>query len=138
MLLAPALVLEVAIHLVPMAAGVWMSLLELTQYQIRDWGGAPFVGLDNYRVALDVDGAAGGRLLRSFAVTLVYAVLAVSLSWLLGTAGAICLQREFRGRAVLRTLFLTPYALPAYAASPISASASRARQACSLPISCPR
>jgi multiple sugar transport system permease protein len=28
----------------------------------------------------------------------------------------VLLQRPFRGRAVLRTLFLTPYALPAYAA----------------------
>jgi multiple sugar transport system permease protein len=29
---------------------------------------------------------------------------------------AVLLQRPFRGRAVIRTLFLTPYALPAYAA----------------------
>ena len=37
-------------------------------------------------------------------------------SWLLGTVAAVLLQRPFRGRSLLRTLFLTPYALPAYAA----------------------
>ena len=29
--------------------------------------------------------------------------------------GAVLLQRPFRGRALLRTLFLVPYALPIYA-----------------------
>jgi multiple sugar transport system permease protein len=38
------------------------------------------------------------------------------VSWFLGTAAAIFLQDSFRGRGLLRTLFLVPYALPAYAA----------------------
>jgi multiple sugar transport system permease protein len=42
-------------------------------------------------------------------------VLAVGLSWLFGTAAAILMQDSFRGRGLLRALFLTPYALPVYA-----------------------
>ncbi|MER6590388.1 sugar ABC transporter permease [Micromonospora purpureochromogenes] len=116
LLLAPAVVLELAVHVVPMAVGAWMSLLELTQFHIRDWSTAPFVGLDNYRVVLDVDSAAGAELLHSFWVTVVYTIISVGLSWLLGTTTAVLLQRPFRGRGLLRALFLTPYALPVYTA----------------------
>ena len=116
LLLVPAVVLELGVHVVPMVVGVWMSLLELTQFHIRDWSTAPFVGLDNYRATLDVDTAAGQELLHSFWVTAAYTVASVGLSWLLGIAAAVVLQRPFRGRAFLRTLFLTPYALPIYAA----------------------
>src|SRR5262245_23284034 len=116
LLLVPAIVLELAVHVIPMLVGVWMSLLELTQFHIRDWSGAPFVGLENYRITLDVNTATGKELLHSFWVTVAYTIASVGLSWLLGFTAAVLLQRPFRGRAILRTLFLTPYALPVYAA----------------------
>jgi len=115
-LLLPALVLELGVHVIPMVVGVWMSLLELTQFHIRDWSTAPFVGLENYRSTLDVDTVTGRELLHSFWVTVAYTTASVGLSWLLGASAAVFLQRPFRGRAFLRTLFLTPYALPVYAA----------------------
>jgi multiple sugar transport system permease protein len=116
LLLVPAAVLELAVHVIPMFVGVWMSLLELTQFHIRNWSTAPFAGLDNYKVTLDVNSVAGRDLVHSFGVTIAYTILSVGLSWVLGTAAAVFLQRPFRGRALLRTLFLTPYALPVYAA----------------------
>ncbi|WFE56864.1 sugar ABC transporter permease [Micromonospora sp. WMMD712] len=116
LLLAPAVVLELAIHVVPMLVGAWMSLLQLTQFHIRDWSTAPFVGAENYRMVLDFDSAAGAELLRSFQVTVLYTVCSVGLSWVLGTTAAVLLQRPFRGRGLLRALFLTPYALPVYTA----------------------
>jgi multiple sugar transport system permease protein len=109
-------VLELAVHVIPMLVGVWMSLLELTQFHIRNWSTAPFAGLSNYRVTLNLNSVAGRDLLNSFWVTIAYTTLSVGLSWVLGTAAAVFLQRPFRGRALLRTLFLTPYALPVYAA----------------------
>jgi multiple sugar transport system permease protein len=115
-MLAPAVVLELLVHVVPMVVGVWMSLKGLTQFYIRNWSAAPFKGLGNYRVAVDVHGPVGGHLLHSLWVTVAYTVLSVGLSWLLGMTAAVLLQRPFRGRGLLRTLFLTPYALPAYAA----------------------
>ncbi len=114
--LLPALLLELGIHVVPMVVGVWMSTRELTQFYIRDWSTAPAAGLDNYRVAVDLDAPVGAELLHSFWVTLAYTVLSVGLSWLLGTFASVLMQNPFRGRGVLRTLFLTPYALPVYAA----------------------
>ncbi|MFI6943750.1 carbohydrate ABC transporter permease [Streptomyces sp. NPDC050418] len=116
LLLLPALVLELLIHLVPMVIGAVMSFKELTQFYIRDWGSAPWTGFDNFRIAVDFDAPVGAALLHSFWVTCAFTVLAVGFSWLLGVTAAILMQENFRGRAVLRAVFLTPYALPVYAA----------------------
>lgn len=116
LMLLPALVLELLVHLIPMFVGVWMSLKGLTQFYIRNWSAAPFKGFGNFRVVLNVHGPVGSDLLHSLWVTTGYTVLSVGFSWLLGTTAAVLLQRPFRGRSVIRTLFLTPYALPAYAA----------------------
>jgi multiple sugar transport system permease protein len=116
LMLLPALLLELLVHLVPMVTGAWMSLKGLTQFYIRNWSAAPFKGLANYRVVLDFNGPVGSSLVHSLGVTAGYAVLSVGFSWLLGITAAVLLQRPFRGRGLVRTLFLTPYALPAYAA----------------------
>ncbi|MEE1940658.1 sugar ABC transporter permease [Streptomyces sp. TRM 70361] len=116
LLLLPAVLLELLVHLVPMAVGIAVSFKELTQFHIRDWGAAPWTGLENYRVSVDFDAPVGQDLLDSFLVTCVFTVLAVGLCWLMGVAAAIFLQENFRGRGLLRAVFLTPYALPVYAA----------------------
>jgi multiple sugar transport system permease protein len=116
LLLLPALLLELLVHLVPMVIGILMSFKELTQFFIRDWTTAPWSGLDNYELSVDFDAPVGEALLHSFLVTCGFTVLSVGLCWLLGTATAIFLQDPFRGRGLLRALFLVPYALPVYTA----------------------
>ncbi len=114
--LLPALVAELAIHIIPMLFGAWMSLLHLTQFFIRNWTQAPFGGLSNYRIAVNVHGPVGKDLLHSFFVTLAITAVVVALSWLFGMAAAVLLEKPFPGRAALRTLFLVPYALPVFTA----------------------
>ncbi|MEU5090458.1 sugar ABC transporter permease [Streptomyces sp. NPDC021356] len=116
LLLLPALVLELLVHLVPMVIGIAMSFKELTQFYIRDWGTAPWSGIDNYKLSVDVDGPVGEALLHSFLVTVGFTLLSVCLCWAIGTAAAVFMQDTFRGRGLLRTVFLIPYALPVYAA----------------------
>ena len=116
LLLLPALVFELLVHVVPMIAGTVNSFRQLDLYSLREWFSAPWNGLTNYRVAVDLSGEAGAALLSSFAVTVAFAVLSVAISWLFGIFAATMLQSRFRGRAVLRTVFLIPYALPVYAA----------------------
>jgi multiple sugar transport system permease protein len=98
-----------------MVVGIWMSFVKLTKFFIANWSAAPSAGLNNYKVALDFDNAVGEGLLKSFGVTLVFSLVTLGLSWVLGMAAAVALQPTFRGRALIRTLFLVPYALPAYA-----------------------
>lgn len=114
--LFPALVLELGVHFGPMVAGVVMSVLKLTQYQLAQWWDAPFSGFGNYRVVLDTDQPVGASLFSSFAITVGFTIIVLAFSWGLGLAAAISLQRMERGRAFLRTLFLIPYALPVFAA----------------------
>ena len=114
--LLPALIFELLVHIIPMVVGVAMSFKQLTEFFIRNWSAAPNAGLDNYRFTLNLNNAVGSALLHSFVVTCFYTVAVVGLSWLLGTIAALFLQDKFRGRNLLRTLFLVPYALPAYAA----------------------
>ncbi|WKE68690.1 carbohydrate ABC transporter permease [Streptomyces sp. WP-1] len=116
LLLLPALVLELLVHLVPMVIGIVMSFKELTQFYIRDWGTAPWSGLGNYRLSVDFHAPVGEALLHSFLVTVAFTLLSVALCWLIGTVAALFLQDTFRGRGLLRALFLVPYALPVYAA----------------------
>jgi multiple sugar transport system permease protein len=114
--LLPALVLELVVHFGPMVAGLAMSFLKLTQYQLARWWQAPFAGLENFRVVLDIDQPVGASLLSSFLVTLAFTVIVIAVSWIMGIAAAVSLQNARVGRGALRTLFLVPYALPAFAA----------------------
>lgn len=115
LLLTPAILLELLIHIVPMLVGVAISFLKLTQFYLRNWKAAPFAGGDNYKLAVNINQPAGKALLHSFAVTLAFTVLVLGFSWLLGMAAAVLTQRTFAGRGILRTLFLVPYAMPVFA-----------------------
>ncbi|MFC7466829.1 hypothetical protein ACFQVA_03110 [Actinomadura keratinilytica] len=44
LLLLPALLLELLVHLVPMVIGIWMAFKEITQFSIANWGDAPGPG----------------------------------------------------------------------------------------------
>ena len=115
LLLLPAILFELLIHVVPMLTGIWISFTQLTKFFIANWGEAPFVGFKNYTVALDFTSSIGSGLYKSFFVTVGFTILVVGLSWVLGMAAAVALQGRFRGRSFFRTLFLVPYALPLYA-----------------------
>jgi len=115
LILLPALLFELLIHLVPMVTGVVISFKALTQLYLAQWQHAPWAALANYRIVTDFSSSVGAALLHSFVVTCAFTVLAVTLSWLFGCAAAILAQDKFRGRGLLRAVFLTPYALPVYA-----------------------
>ncbi len=116
LLLAPAILFELLVHVIPMFTGIGISFLKLNQFFLRHWLDAPFAGLSNYSYGVDFNSSIGSALLKSFGVTIAFTIIVVAASWLLGMFAATLLQRAFRGRAVLRTLFLIPYALPVYAA----------------------
>jgi multiple sugar transport system permease protein len=115
LLLLPAVVLELLIHIIPMVAGVGISFLQLTEFYLSNWRAAPFAGTSNYAVALNLNQATGQALLHSFTVTAGYTVLVLALSWTFGVVAAVLTQRSFRGRGIVRTVFLIPFALPVFA-----------------------
>ena len=114
LLVIPAVLFELLIHIVPMVFGVVISFLGLTSLYIRNWVQAPFTGFNNFKLGLDIGGPIGSSLLHSFLITTAYTVLIVVGGWVMGLTAALLVNSEFRGRGWFRTLFLIPYALPIY------------------------
>lgn len=113
-MLIPGAVLLTVIVLIPLIMAIWMSLLDLSQYTIRQWLGAPFVALENYVVVVTQT-----QFFQSLAVSIGFAVIATVLSIPIGVAAAIVTHNAFRGRAVVRSLFLVPYVIPSFVVATI-------------------
>ncbi len=113
-LIAPAVVAELLIHIVPMVLGVSIAFRSLDQLTIRNWLQTPFIGFANFVQALDPDGPIGSALFASLGRTVLYVVLVLGISWLIAMIAALLLQKPMPGRGALRVLFLVPYALPAF------------------------
>ncbi|MED7925830.1 sugar ABC transporter permease [Nonomuraea sp. LP-02] len=98
--MTPALLLLAGMLLYPIFYTFWVSLsdFDLATFQPTGW-----VGLRNYTAVLHDPG-----FLESLKVTGVYLVIALPLQMVLGFAIAFLLNVEWRGRGVLRALFLVP------------------------------
>lgn len=108
-MLAPGGVLTVVVILVPLAVALYISLLDLDQYTFRQWVRAPFIGLRNYTDALR-----SSNLLHAIWVSVSYATVVTVATLPIGLAAALATQNRFRGRGMVRSVFLIPYVLPAF------------------------
>jgi multiple sugar transport system permease protein len=112
-LLAPTTILLVVIVVLPLALAIWVSLLDLNQYTLRKWLGAPFIGFANYTEAL-TGAALGSSALHSLWISVAFSVLTTAIALPLGVLAALTVNTPFRGRAVVRSLYLIPYVLPSF------------------------
>jgi len=106
-MLAPMLLLLVAVAGWPLARTVWISL---TDMQLSDPHAARFVGLGNYlgRYGLLADPA----WWRAVFNTLGFALVSVTLETVLGLGVALLLNHPSRLRTALRASVLVPWAIP--------------------------
>ena len=95
----PALVLETALVLGPLAIGLYYSLHNVRFFQIRR-----FVGFDNYTRMLE-----SPEVLNALWVTAVFSIFALVLTFVLGFALAMWLERDGRFVTVMRAVVLVPY-----------------------------
>jgi multiple sugar transport system permease protein len=108
-MLVPGGVLTVLLIVVPLVVALQISLLDLDQYSFRQWVDAPFVGLRNYGEALRQS-----SLVHSVVVSTAYASVVTVVTLPIGVAAALATHNRFAGRAVVRSVFLVPYVLPAF------------------------
>lgn len=108
-MLLPGGILMAVVIGVPLIIGVVLSLLDLNAYTLRTWVRAPFVGLDNY-----VEALASSGLVHSIGISVSFALIVTLITLPIGVVAAIATQNAFRGRAVVRSLFLVPYVLPQF------------------------
>jgi multiple sugar transport system permease protein len=104
LLMGPALLLLLAVFLWPIADTAWLSLHAQSVFT----GLEPVpVGLANWQRLLG-----DGRFWQDAAQTLRFAGVSVGLELVLGLAIALLLHQRWRGRGVVRSLTLLPWALP--------------------------
>ncbi|MEN0127887.1 MAG: sugar ABC transporter permease [Brevundimonas sp.] len=108
-MLVPGGLLMTFVIVVPLALAFYISFVDLDQYTIRDWVQAPFVGLANY-----VEAVRSTALAHAVWLSVSQAVLVSLVTLPIGVAAALATQNRFRGRAVVRSVFLVPYILPAF------------------------
>lgn len=107
-LLTPSTILFLFISVYPLVSGIGMSFTNQTLMRNQE---VRFVFLDNY-VKLFQD----KEFLGSLAFTLIYTTLVVLISYMAGLALALVLNRDIRGRAIFRTIFLLPWVIPSVVA----------------------
>jgi multiple sugar transport system permease protein len=101
-LVAPALLILGVFLAYPFALGLWLGLTNTTIAQV-----GRFVGLANFGYLL------GDSVFRLAVFnTALYAAVAVFFKLLLGFALALLVNREFRGKRVVRAIMLLPWIVP--------------------------
>lgn len=112
LLIAPAVLGTLLVHVIPILWGVFISFRDLDIYTIANWRGAPFIGLGNYLEALDLTDPDGVLFMRSIANVAYYGVVTISLGYAIGLGVALLLNQRFYGRTLVRGLVLLPYIMP--------------------------
>ncbi|MEW1808158.1 sugar ABC transporter permease [Pseudarthrobacter sp. NPDC080039] len=108
-LLTPGGLLIGLVIVVPLLLGIYISMLQLDQYTIRKWVSAPFVGVSNF-----VEAFTSTDLLHAFGNSVSFSVIATVITVPIGVFAALTTQNAFRGRAVVRSVYLIPYVLPSF------------------------
>jgi ABC-type sugar transport system permease subunit len=110
LLAAPALLTTIAVVAGPIAWTAWESL---HLHDLRmPWLGRPFVGAANYAAALE-----DPRFRAAVAHTAAFTAVTVAIETVLGLFLALALNGAARGRGLLRTAVLLPWAIPTVVAA---------------------
>jgi trehalose/maltose transport system permease protein len=114
--LAPMLMVLLLVAVWPLGRTIWFSF---TDANINNLDAAQFIGFENYFGEFglfanpnNTDGFFGSDWGISVLNTLKFSIVSVTLETLLGLAVAMLLNQEFKGRTVVRTAVLVPWAIP--------------------------
>ena len=108
-LIAPAVILMLAVTAYPIVYAFWLSL---HRYNLASPNDITFIGFANYQTIL-----ADKYWWTAFFVTLIITVISVAIEFVLGLALALVMHRTIFGRGLVRTAILIPYGIVTVAAS---------------------
>jgi len=109
LLIAPAVILMLAVTAYPIGYAVWLSL---QRYNLATPGDSRFIGFANYQTILT-----DRYWWTAFAVTLAITVISVAIEFVLGMVLALVMHRTIFGRGAVRTAILIPYGIVTVAAA---------------------
>ena len=102
-MLSPSLIVIALVAAYPIGYAIWLSLNE---YSVRVPGLSRFAGFDNYTEAF-----AAPEFWQAVVATFLFTAISVSLELVVGLGMALAMHEAFRGRALLRTVVLVPWAV---------------------------
>jgi multiple sugar transport system permease protein len=101
-MVAPSILVIAIVAAYPIGYAIWLSLHE---YSIRVAGLSRWAGLNNY-----IDAFQSAEWWSAVSFTFILTVISVTIELLVGLAMALAMHEAFKGRALLRTVVLVPYA----------------------------
>ncbi|MFW2489181.1 carbohydrate ABC transporter permease [Clostridium chromiireducens] len=114
-LILPAVIAMIIVQLIPMAEGLFFSVLKLNQFTLKQFLDAPFAGFENFnKVLFDPTSNMRSGFLEALRNTGIYGMICSVLVIAIGLASAMVVNREFKFRGIARTLLLTPWVVPSY------------------------
>jgi len=105
LLIAPALIIMVCVVFIPVIQAIITSFMN---YDLRYPSKIAFVGLDNYIEILTND----EQFWPSLGKTLLWVLFGVGFQFFFGFILALVLNRDFKGRGVVRSLSMLPWVIP--------------------------
>ncbi len=112
MFLVPMLIVLFLVAGWPLLRTIWFSL---TDANLSNLAGAEFIGFENYLSYYDGEWfgvLADGEWWNAVWNTIKFATISVSLETILGMVIALVLHASFKGRGLVRTAMLIPWAIP--------------------------
>jgi multiple sugar transport system permease protein len=113
-LMAPSIILLIVIIGIPLLIATYISFLNLDQYTLRSWVHAPWVWLTNYSNALFTGNVVGASTLASLGVSVAFSLITTLIITPIGILAALTVNTHYRGRSLIRTLYLIPYVIPTF------------------------
>ncbi len=111
----PTALAMLLLHIIPIIQAIWMSFLSLNQFTISRYLMAPFVWFKNYyNILINPGSPIRIGLFEAIRNTVIYTVCVTLGTLWVGLIVALMVNRRFRGRALVRTLFLFPWIVPTY------------------------
>jgi multiple sugar transport system permease protein len=103
LLLSPAMVVIALVAAYPIGYALWLSL---TEYSLQVPGKWRFAGLDNYTEAFG-----SSEFWEAVRNTFLFTGISVTLELAIGLGMALAMHEAFKGRGLLRTVVLVPWAV---------------------------
>lgn len=105
------------LHILPIIQGIYMAFLNLNQFTLSSYLLAPFVGFQNFSdILFNLESPIHIGLLEAVRNTVIYTIIVTIGTIAFGMIVALMVNRKFRGKNIVRALFLFPWVVPTYVA----------------------
>ncbi len=113
-MLVPGLIAMILVIFIPVLLNLVISVLSINLDNLSHWIRAPFAGLGNYVNSFVQGNVFGVKAGKSIFISVSFSLLTTAGITPIGILAALSVYRPFRGRGLVRALYLVPYVIPTF------------------------